>query len=130
MQSQGEESTAKVTPVPESQKVEIAGKVTAVEKELPGAQIAHSGNSFTGVQGRIISAYVDGFRATTKTGVTMAPQTTLREYLKNVVPLLRTASVPFTDLTKLTEVALYSNQELDETMASHAEQLANTTKQG
>ncbi len=130
MQSQLKELPEKVTPISEPQERDLAEKANIVVKELPSiVQIAYSKHGFTGLKGRISLAYTDGFRATAKFGVTIAPQTTLREYLKNVAPLLRIASGPFAELTTLTEIALYSNHELDENMASQVERLAATIKQ-
>jgi hypothetical protein len=60
----------------------------------------------------------------------MAASTTLREFLKAAASRLPDIAEPFTELTTLAELALYSARELDETTATRAEQLASTIKKG
>ena len=85
---------------------------------------------FTGIKGSILSAYISGLEVVEKiTGIPMAAPTTLREFLKIAALRLPTVSQPFTELTIIAEVALYSVHRLDEDTATRAEQLANTIKE-
>ena len=84
---------------------------------------------FTGVKGQLLLAYLDGLGAIkTVTGISMAPHLTLREFLQMVTPLLTRATKSFTELTTITEIALYSTHELDEDMATLAKELVVTIK--
>jgi len=75
---------------------------------------------------RILSAYNTGLTAIGEiTGVSMAPHTTLREYLNAATPRLSNAAKPFSELTTLAENALYSAREYDENTAENAEGLVN-----
>ncbi len=79
---------------------------------------------FTGVKGRILSAYLDGLETVERiTGVSMAPHTTLREFLNTITPRLPAAIKPFAELTIVAENALYSAHKLDPNSAARAEQL-------
>jgi len=85
---------------------------------------------FTGIKGRIFSAYLDGLEAVEKvTSIPMAPHATLREFLDAAISLLPAVTKPFTELTTVAEGALYSAHVLDEDTAIHAEQLAVNIKQ-
>ncbi|MFQ6122390.1 MAG: DUF4129 domain-containing protein [Dehalococcoidales bacterium] len=85
---------------------------------------------FTGTRGRILSAYISGLETVEKmTSLSMAAHTTLREFLKTATTRLPTAIKPFTELTTIAEVALYSARKLDENIATRAEQLATTIKE-
>ncbi len=85
---------------------------------------------FTAIKGRILSAYLDGRETVERvTSIPMAPHTTLRELLNAATPRLLTAIKPFTELTIVAEIALYSAHELGEDTAARAEQLAATIKQ-
>lgn len=77
--------------------------------------------NLVGVKGRIISAYLDGLEALGGNGVTMTPPTTLSEFLEG---LPTDARRPFTELTSLAEIALYSTHKLNEDTAAKAERLA------
>lgn len=84
---------------------------------------------FTGIKGRILSAYLDGLETVEKaTSTLMATHTTFREFLKTATPRLPTAIKSFAELTTIAEVALYSAHRLDEDIATRAEQLAATLK--
>ena len=84
---------------------------------------------FTGVKGQILLAYLDGLGTIeTVTGISMAPHITLREFLQMVTPLLTRTIKSFTELTNITEIALYSTHELDEAMATLAKELVVTIK--
>jgi hypothetical protein len=92
------------------------------------ATVKYLGSSLNGFAGRITAAYRDGYPATLKAGITMMPQTTLREYLMKVEPLLPGSGGTWRELTLLTEVMLYSNLEPDEPMAVKAEKLARNIR--
>ncbi len=85
---------------------------------------------FTGIKGRIFSAYLDGLEAVEEvTSIPMAPHTTLKEFLDAAISLLPAVTKPFTELTTVAEIALYSAHVLDEDTAIHAEQLTVNIKQ-
>ena len=100
-------------------------------RELPGVTPPPRPRyQLTGIKGRILSAYLDGLEAIEKiTSISMAPHTTLREFLKTATPRLPTAIKPFTELTTIIEIALYSTHRLDEDIANKAKQLATTIKE-
>lgn len=85
---------------------------------------------FTGIKGRILLAYLNGLEAIQRvTSITMAPHATLREFLKAATSQLPTAIKPFTELTTIAEITLYSAHELDEDIAARAEQLTTIIKE-
>ena len=78
---------------------------------------------------KILSAYARGLEAIQNiSGIPMTPHTTLREFLKTATPLSPTVSKPFTALTELAELVLYSTRRLEGSIAARAEQLAATIK--
>ncbi len=82
---------------------------------------------FTDIKGRILSAYLNGLETVEKvTGISMAPHTTLREFLKATTSLLPSAIKSFTELTIAAEIAVYSAHKLDSSSAARAEQLTAT----
>jgi len=85
---------------------------------------------FTGIKGRILSAYLNGLETVEKvTTIPMAPHITLREFLNATISRLPAATKPFTELTTIAEIALYSAHRLDEDTAAGAEQLAAIIKE-
>jgi len=85
---------------------------------------------FSGIKGRILSAYLNGLEAIQRvTSITMVPHTTLREFLKAATSQLLTAIKPFTELITIAEIALYSAHGLDEDTAARAEQLVTIIKE-
>lgn len=83
----------------------------------------------TDTKSRVLSAYTSGLEAVAKiTRITVAPHTTLREFLEAVTPLLSTATNPFAELTAISEVVLYSAYRLDDEIANRAEELVITVK--
>ncbi len=85
---------------------------------------------FSGTKGRVLSAYLSGLGIVEKvTGIPMAPQTTLREFLNAAASQLPTAIKPFVELTLVAENALYSTHKLDEDTAAKAERLAAIIKE-
>jgi hypothetical protein len=84
-------------------------------------------HELTGIKDRILSAYLNGLEAVEKvTSIPMLPHTSLREFVNAATPQLPTAIKPFTELTTIAEIALYSAHRLDEDTATRAEQLATT----
>ena len=99
-------------------------------KPPPAAPPPRPKYEFTGIKGRILSAYRSGLETVEKiTSVPIAPHITLRQFLKIATPLPPTAIKSFSELTTIAEVALYSAHRLDENIATRAEQLAATTKE-
>jgi len=79
--------------------------------------------------GRILSAYLDALTVVEKvTGISMAPYTTLREFLEVTTPQLPAAVNNFTGLTLTAEIALYSGYDLAPAEADKAEQISATIK--
>ena len=76
--------------------------------------------------GTIFSSYKRSLKIIEKAAdITMAPHTTLREFLQSAAIILPRAVVKlFTALTSITEAALYSGQQPGESTASRAEKLA------
>jgi hypothetical protein len=84
----------------------------------------------TGIKGRILSAYRGGLDAIAKiTGVGMAPNVTLREFLKMTTLLSPSTIGQFAELTAIAETALYSTRILHKDMATKAERLSATIKE-
>jgi len=85
---------------------------------------------FTDIKGRILSAYLIGLESVERaTGISMAPHTTLREFLNTATPRLSKTIEAFTELTIMAENALYSAHEPDENTAARAERMADTILQ-
>ena len=102
---------------------------TRLQEPLP-VSVPRPEYEFTSIKGRILSAYLNGLEVVAKaTGIPVAPHTTLREFLNATAPRLPTATQPFTELTTITENALYSARRLDEDTAATAESLAAAVKE-
>ncbi len=83
-----------------------------------------------GIRGRILLAYLQALAAVEKaTGTSLAPQTTLREFLGAATPFLAAALGAFNELTTMAEVAMYSSHQPDRDTAARAEGLANAIKE-
>lgn len=83
-----------------------------------------------GIRGRILLAYLQALAAVEKAaGTSLAPQTTLREFLGAATPFLAAALGAFNELTTLAEVAMYSSHQPDRDTAARAEGLANAIKE-
>ncbi len=105
--------------IPQTQVIELPA-VTPLPEPKP---------RLTGIKGRILSAYRGGLEAVAKIiGVSMAPNVTLREFLKMATLLSPTATIQFAELTAIAETALYSARSPRKDMAAKAEQLAATIK--
>jgi len=104
---------------------EAAVKLSQPEHLIP-TPVSTEETGLDDIQKRILSAYNTGLVAIGEiTGISMAPHTTLREYLNAALPRLSNAAKPFSELTALTENALYSAQEYDKNTAKNARGLAN-----
>ncbi len=80
----------------------------------------------TGIKGRILSAYRSGLETVEKIiGVGMAPNITMREFLKMATLLLPGAIKQFAELTTIAEITLYSARSPREDTAIRAEQLTD-----
>ncbi len=83
-----------------------------------------------GIEARILSSYQSGLMAAEKaSGISMLTHTTFREFLQAASSRLASAAQPFSELTTLAEMTLYSPQQPDEVTASRAEQLAASINQ-
>ena len=108
------------TGIPRTELIELPPITTAPE---PSPRL-------TGLKGRILAAYRGGLDIVEKTtGVAMAPNITLREFLKMATLLLPMAIRQFAELTRIAEIALYSARSLREDSATKAERLAATIKE-
>jgi len=108
-------------------------EVVIPEKELRETLIIPPapgpGYEYSSTRDRVLSAYRDGLEVVEKiTGIPMAPNTTLREFLDTAARQLPVVVKPFTELTLTAESALYSNQKPGESTAVKAEQLAAIIK--
>ena len=82
-----------------------------------------------GSKGRVLAAYYDVAGAVQRlTAISLEPQKTLREFLRETKPLLGKAGEAFAELTYLAERALYSPYIGDEDVGK-AEGLAQTLKE-
>ena len=85
---------------------------------------------FTGIKGKILSAYLNGLGTVEQvTGIPLMPNTTLREFVNAASPLLPSAIKPFAELTAIAEYTLYSSHKPDENVAAKAERLAGIIKE-
>ena len=85
---------------------------------------------FTGIKGRILSAYRHALEAAERvSGVGMAPNITMREFLKKASQLPPTATGLFTELTTIAEITLYSARSPRGDTATKAENLANNIRE-
>ncbi len=76
-------------------------------------------------------AYEAGLEVIQKrAGISIEPHITLREFLRNVTPLIPAIAEPFEELTNLAEIALYSAYRLDEAMVDRANQFSATIQKG
>lgn len=97
-------------------------QIAAIKPEALKADIPQ--NDFSGRRARIIKAYQRRFKALILERREMTPQTTLREYAQGLEGKLdRETLVKLTELTRLTEMALYSRQEPDQDLVERAEKL-------
>ena len=84
---------------------------------------------FSGIKGRILAAYLSGVEALERrTSIPKTAHTTLREFLKMATHRLPSVINSFTELTTITEIALYSAHRLGKNIATRAEKLAATIK--
>jgi hypothetical protein len=77
-----------------------------------------------GVRGRVVEAYFKAMRIIeAKTGISMKPYMTLREFLSEAKPKLNGVAEAFTELTILTEKTLYSPHTPEAADSMRAEEL-------
>jgi hypothetical protein len=94
------------------------------------ARLAAPVIKFTGIKGRVLSAYLSGLTIIEKiTGIIIAPSATLREFLKTSRPLSPAAAAQFAELTAIAESSLYSAVDPPDIIAARAEELADILKE-
>jgi len=107
---------------------EKEGKVLGIalpplEKSLPTIFLK-SEVKFEGVKGRILQAYVKALKIVERaTAISITPQMTIREFLRETKPKLEGAANSFTELTFFAELTLYSQYVPAENVAERAEDL-------
>lgn len=109
---------------------EDTGSPRAPPREVPAFNPAPApGPGFSAVKGRILSAYRSALEAVEKlSGAGMAPNVTLREYLK--ATMLSPANAErFAELTVIAEITLYAARSPGEGTAARAEALAATIEE-
>jgi hypothetical protein len=109
----------------------ITPEAVKLPVEVPAtARLTVPVSKFTGIKGRILSAYRSGLTAVEKiTGMIMAPSATLREFLKTArLPSPATAA-PFAELTAIAESSLYSAGDPPDVIAARAEELVDIIKE-
>lgn len=112
------------------QREQIAIPEAGLQEPLVVSPVSGASNALSATRGRVLSAYRDGIGIVMKvTGILIAPHTTLREFLNTAATQIPAALKPFTELTLTAENALYSDQELDESTATEAEQLVAIIKE-
>jgi len=100
-----------------------------LRERLVAAPPAKPEYKLTGIKGDIMSAYLSGLGSVERaTYIHTAPHITLREFLNAAIPLMTVATKPFTELTHMAEIALYSAYEPSEDMPARARRLATTIK--
>ena len=110
---------APTAPVPEEKIARPA--VTPLPDPLP---------RLTGIRGRVLEAYRSGLLAVEKiTGRIMAPQATLREFLKTAPLPSPAAFERFAELTAIAENTLYAPGNPRQDTAARAEELAGTIRE-
>lgn len=119
-----EDVTENIAPAPPLTTVENLTPLQTASAQSPTiSDVVYDKYEWTGLKGRIFSAYRDAFMATRQAGIPITQQTTLREYLMSVSQSLPEISEKLAELTDLTEMVLYSDVEPDEKMAERAEEL-------
>jgi hypothetical protein len=118
--------------------VALRRRRTVPEKSVPQEEVIRalvfvsprvSAVRFTGIKGRIISAYRAILVIIERiTGVRMTPEKTLREFLAAVTKLLPGITPQLTELTVMTETALYSDHKPSRETASTAEDITEDIK--
>ena len=99
----------------------------AVTLNIPATPPSSTGDKTGDARNRILAAYRTGARAVTRaTGISMTPQTTLREFASAVTPRLVKAGKAFIELTGIAEITLYSAHPLEAKHQTRADQLADT----
>jgi hypothetical protein len=118
---------AKTMPETERSPPEAAGLTAKVTGPAP---LPAPVFNFTGIKGRVLSAYRSGLTAVEKiSGIIMAPSATLREFLKTArLPSPDTAA-RFAELTAIAESSLYAAGDPPDVIAARAEKLVAIIKE-
>ncbi len=112
--------TAKTSP-------ESAGLTVKVTGPVP---VSLAASNFTGIKGRVLSAYRSGLAAVEYiTGIIMTPSATLREFLKTARLPSPSAAARFAELTAITESSLYAAGDPPDIIADRAEELVDIIKE-
>ena len=102
----------------------------ATPQPLPITPAPIPKHEFIGFKGIILSSYFSAVEEIGNlTGVVLSETMTLREFLKVTTPKIATSARPFTKLTALAELALYSTRQLNAETASRAEKQASAIRE-
>jgi len=102
----------------------------ATPQHLPITPAPTPKYEFIGFKGIILSSYFSAVEEIGNlTGVVLGETMTLREFLKVTTPKIATSAWPFTELTALAELALYSTRQLNAETASRAEKQASAVRE-
>jgi len=102
----------------------------ATPQPLPITPAPIPKHEFIGFKGIILSSYFSAVEEIGNlTGVVLGETMTLREFLKVTTPKIATSARPFTKLTALAELALYSTRQLNAETASRAEKQASAIRE-
>jgi len=102
---------------------------TLIPESQPPSKTPFPEYGFAGLSGVILSAYFSAAgEIAGLTGIASGPAMTLREFLKTVTPKITRLEKPFSELSVLAEIALYSLQQPDAEAAYRAEELAGVIK--
>jgi hypothetical protein len=102
----------------------------ATPQPLPITPAPIPKHEFIGFKGIILSSYFSAVEEIGNlTGVVLGETMTLREFLKVTTPKIATSARPFTELTALAELALYSARQLDAETAARAEKQASAIRE-
>jgi hypothetical protein len=116
------EKEVKTTP----EKIAEVSAVPIPALRPDGLKAEYFRHEFTGRKGRIVNAYRERLKAIMQEGKEMMPQTTLREYSQSLEGKVDGETLMrLLELTRLTEMALYSQQEPDQELVERAEKLGN-----
>ena len=111
---------------PEPKEAETSSALEVEQKLVESTLPQKLEINLEGTRGTILQAYFKTMKAVGKmTEISMKPQMTLREFLKEVTPELSSATKVFAELTSLAEKALYSCYMPREDGASRAKNLAS-----
>ena len=102
----------------------------ATPQHLPIMPAPIPKHEFIGFKGIILSSYFSVAKEIGNlTGAVLGEAMTLREFLKTTAPKIAASARPFTELTALAELALYSTRQLNAETASRAEKQASAIRE-